>query len=295
MSNPIRVGLKLSQDASSDVMKRVWSTADQAGFDHCWAFDHLASIGPAGADRPVFDGWTLLGAMALATSRTRLGLLVTGITYRNPALLAKLAVTVDHLSDGRLEFGIGAAWAQNEHAMYGIDGLDHRVGRLSEGLQVMKMLWTQDRSDFAGRYYTLRDAIANPKPIQKPYPPIWIGASGPSTLKLTARHANVWNASGAVGGSVADASEASRRLDEACISIDRDPGEILRSVQPHFNSGDPSATIDELLRYADAGFTELVVYLGPTDPVRDAETVAETVLPAIRGATARPARTQGLP
>lgn len=287
MTHPIRIGLKLSQDASADVLQRVWSTADQAGFDHCWAFDHLASIGPAGPDRPVFDGWTLLGAMAMATSRVRIGLLVTGITYRNPALLAKLAVTVDHLSGGRLEFGVGAAWAQNEHEMYGIEGLDHRIGRLSEGLQVMKLLWAQERSDFSGRYYTLRDAIANPKPLQRPHPPIWIGASGPSTLKLTARHADVWNAPGPVGGSVAAALEASRQLDAACAAIGRDPAEIRRSVQPRFDGSDPAACVEELVRFAEAGFTELVVYLGSKDPVRDAEVVAEHVLPAVRAATRR--------
>ena len=284
MKHPIRVGLKLSQDASADVMKRVWGIADSAGFDHCWAFDHLASLGPAGPDRPVFDGWTLLGAMAMATTKVRLGLLVTGITYRNPAVLAKLAVTVDHLSGGRLEFGVGAAWAQNEHEMYGIEGLEHRVGRFSEGLQVMKMLWTQERSDFSGRYYTLRDAIANPKPVQKPYAPIWIGAGGPAMLKLTARHADVWNASGAVSATVATAIEGAKQLDEACAAIGRDPGEIRRSVQPRFDRDDVAASIDLLLQFAEAGFTELVVYLGAVDPLRDAEMAAERVLPAVRAA-----------
>ena len=285
MKQPVRVGLKLSQDATADVMKRVWEVAESAGFDHCWAFDHLASIGPGGPDRPVFDGWTLLGAMAMATSRVRLGLLVTGITYRNPALLAKLAVTVDHLSGGRLEFGVGAAWAQNEHEMYGIEGLEHRVGRLSEGLQVLKMLWTQERSDFSGRYYTLRDAIANPKPVQKPHPPIWIGSGGPATLKLTARHADVWNASGAVSGTVATAVEGAKLLDQACAAIGRDPGEIRRSVQPRFDREDPAATIDLMLQFAEAGFTELVVYVGGPDALRDAEVAAERVLPAVRASS----------
>lgn len=282
MNHPLRIGIKLSQDAPAEVLKQVWSIADSGGFDHLWAFDHMASIGPAGPDRPVFDGWTMLGAMAMATSRPRLGLMVTGITYRNPALLAKIAVTVDHFSGGRLEFGVGAAWAQNEHDMYGIEGLEHRVGRLSEGLQVLKRLWTEERSDFDGRYYRLKDAIANPKPLQKPHPPIWIGASGPSTLKLTARHADVWNSSGGATRNLEGALEIGKRLDEACHSIGRDPGEIRRSLQPGFDGADPEACVDELLRSAEAGFTELVIYLGPADPVRDAALIAERVLPAVR-------------
>jgi len=265
----------------------VWRIAEEGGFDHCWAMDHLASIGGPGDDRPIFDGWELLAAMAAATKRVRMGLLVTGITYRNPALLAKIATTVDHLSDGRLEFGIGAAWATNEHEMYGISGLDHRVGLLSEGLQILKMLWTQERTDFAGRYYTMTNAVANPKPVQKPYPPIWIGAGGPSTLRLTARHADVWNPSGGVGRDPETALKASQELDEACAAVGREPGEIRRSIQLPF-SGDPQEFADRLGRYHEAGFSELVVMLSggnmPTaaDPVRVADTVADKVLPALR-------------
>ena len=188
MTHPLRFGMKLSgQDTTIDALRTVWRVADESGLDHVWDFDHFASIGAGGPDRPVFEGWALQAAMAEATKRVRIGCMVTGNTYRNPALLAKLAVTVDHLSSGRLEFGIGAAWAAIEHAMYGIEGLDHRVGRLSESLRIIKSLWTEERTNFEGRYYTMTDAIANPKPIQKPYPPIWIGASGPSTIRLVAR------------------------------------------------------------------------------------------------------------
>src|SRR5438270_10857986 len=121
--------------------------------------------------------------------------MVTGNTYRHPALLAKTAVPVDHLSGGRLEFGIGAAWAHVEHDMYGIPALDHRVGRLSESLHILRSLWTQPRTTFEERHSTTREAICNPKPIQQPHPPIWIGAGGERTLALTARYADVWNAS----------------------------------------------------------------------------------------------------
>jgi F420-dependent oxidoreductase-like protein len=287
VGHPLRLGIKLSQDAPIGAFRDVWRIADEAGFDHCWAMDHLATIGPVGDDHPIFDGWQLLAAMAVATKRVRMGLLVTGITYRNPALLAKLATTVDHLSGGRLEFGIGAAWAANEHEMYAIPGLDHRVGLLSEGLQVVKMLWTQERTDFDGRHYQMRNAVANPKPVQKPYPPIWIGAGGPSTLRLTARHADVWNASGGLGQSVESALDGSRRLDEACAAIGRDPAEIRRSVQMPAGS-DPNELIDRINRLYEAGFSELVVMLSggsmPTasDPAQVANLVAEKVLPEVR-------------
>src|SRR3979411_2895786 len=197
MTHPLRFGLKLSgQDTTIEALRAVWRIADESGFDHVWDFDHLASIGDGGPDRPIYEGSTRQASIAEATKRVRIGCLVTGNTYRNPALLAKSAVTVDHLSGGRLEFGIGAAWAQIEHEMYGIEGLDHRVGRLSESLRIIKSLFTEERTNFDGRYYHFKDAIANPKPLQKPYHPFWIVASGPTTLRLVARHADVWNIAG---------------------------------------------------------------------------------------------------
>src|SRR5438132_8232671 len=183
MASPLRLGLKNSgQQTTSEALREVWRTADEAGFDHVWDFDHLATIGAGGQEASVYEGWTLLAAIAQATRRVRFGCMVTGNTYRHPALLAKMAVTVDHLSAGRLEFGIGAAWAEVEHRMYGIEGLDHRVGRLSESLQILRSLWTQPSTTFDGRYYTIHDAICNPKPIQQPHPPIWVGAGGDRTL-----------------------------------------------------------------------------------------------------------------
>jgi probable F420-dependent oxidoreductase len=287
MTQPLKVGIKLSQDAPIESYKAIWKIADEARFDHCWAMDHLASIGNIGDDRPIFDGWELLAAMAMATSHVRIGLLVTGITYRNPALLAKIATTVDHLSSGRLEFGIGAAWATNEHEMYGISGLDHRVGLLSEGLQVIRSLWTQERTDFDGRYYKMRNAVANPKPVQKPYPPIWIGSGGPTMLKLTARHADVWNASGSAGREVKNAIAGSQQLDEACAAIGRDPNEIRRSVQVRAGD-DPAEIVDRVHGFADAGFTEVIIMLSggsiatSADLVKTAAMLAEKVLPELR-------------
>jgi alkanesulfonate monooxygenase SsuD/methylene tetrahydromethanopterin reductase-like flavin-dependent oxidoreductase (luciferase family) len=287
MSQALRVGIKLSQDAPIESYKAIWKIADEARFDHCWAMDHLATIGTIGDNEPIFDGWELLAAMAVATSHVRIGLLVTGITYRNPALLAKIATTVDHLSNGRLEFGIGAAWAANEHEMYGISGLDHRVGLFSEGLQIIRSLWTEERTNFDGRYYKMSNAVANPKPVQTPYPPIWVGSGGPAMIKLTARHADVWNVSGAASQNVEAAVAGSEQLDEACAAIGRDPKEIRRSVQIPAGE-DPAEIVDRARGFADAGFTEIIIMLSggtmssDADPVRTASMVAEKVLPELR-------------
>jgi F420-dependent oxidoreductase-like protein len=279
MHHPLRFGLKLSgQDTTIEALRYVWRIAEEGGFDHVWDFDHLAAIGEGGPDRPIYEGWMLQAAMAEATKRVRIGCLVTGNTYRNPALLAKQAVTVDHLSGGRLEFGIGAAWAEIEHEMYGFEGLDHRVGRLSESLRIIKSLWTEERTNFEGRYYRMKDAIANPKPVQKPHPPLWIGASGETTMRLVARYADVWNAS---GGDPSRVGELSDKLEQACAAVGRDASEIRRSLQLRWDGGSSAELIQQCGAYLEQGITEQVVYLGGPDPVSIAEKLAK-ILPDIR-------------
>jgi F420-dependent oxidoreductase-like protein len=279
MTHPLRFGLKLSgQDTTIKDLRAVWRIAEEGGFDHVWDFDHLASIGEGGPDRPIYEGWTLQAAMAEATKRVRLGCLVTGNTYRHPVVLAKMAVTVDHLSGGRLEFGIGAAWAEIEHSMYGIEGLEHRVGRLSESLRVIKSLWTEERTNFEGRYYTLTNAIANPKPVQKPYPPMWIGASGETTLRLVARHADVWNIA---GGDPDRVKELTAMLDEACGAVGRDSSEIRRSLQFGWDGKDRRELLELCGRYLELGVTEQVIYLRGEQPVELAAKIADA-LPDLR-------------
>jgi F420-dependent oxidoreductase-like protein len=281
MDHPLRIGIKHSgQDCTIDELRSVWRITDQAGFDHLWAFDHMASIGPGGPDRVVFEGWGLLAAMSEATSRVRIGLLVTGNTYRHPAVLAKLATTVDHLSGGRLEFGVGAGWAEIEHTMLGIEGLDHRVGRLSEALRVIRCLWTEERATFEGRYYRLKDAIANPKPVQRPHPPIWIGAGGEITLKLTARHADAWNPAGGVGFGLETAASASEQLDERCAEIGRDPSAIRRSAQLRWD-GDPAKLPDTAGPWIERGFRDVILIVAGPEAPRQTEAAAKA-LPELR-------------
>jgi alkanesulfonate monooxygenase SsuD/methylene tetrahydromethanopterin reductase-like flavin-dependent oxidoreductase (luciferase family) len=153
---------------------------------------------------------------------------------------------------------------------------------------VIRSLWTQERTNFDGRYYKMSNAVANPKPIQTPYPPIWVGSGGPTMLKLTARHADVWNASGPAGRDVESAIAGSQQLDEACAAIGRDPSEIRRSVQVPAGD-DPAEIVGRVQAFAEAGFTEVIIMLSGgsmatnADPVNTAAMLAETVLPQLRG------------
>jgi F420-dependent oxidoreductase-like protein len=275
----MRYGLKLSQNATIGQLREVWQIADESGFDHCWIMDHFATLGPSD-DGPIFEAWALLAGMAVATTRTRIGCSVTGNTYRHPAVLAKAAVTVDHLSGGRLEFGIGAGWAENEHAMLALPfgTVADRADRLDEACQIILALWTQDRTSFAGKHYQLADAVAEPKPVQRPHPPIWIGGTGRRrTLRLAAQCADVWNSP---GGSPDEVAELSAVLDQRCAEVGRDPGQVRRSVQVRV----PPAARD-LVALADGyravGVTEILLLLVGEDPVGQARQVAE-LLPELR-------------
>ena len=276
----LRFGLKLSQNATIDELRDVWRLADEAGFDSCWVMDHFATLGPTD-DGPIFETWTMLAAMAQLTTRTRIGCAVVGNTYRHPAVLAKMAVTVDHLCAGRLEFGLGAGWAENEHTMLGLEfgTKNDRADRLEESVQIIRALWTQPRTTFEGRHYRLRQAVAEPKPVQRPYPPIWIGGSGPKrTLRIAAQYADVWNAA---GGSPQEIAASSVILDQHCADIGRDPAQIRRSVQLGLR-------VDELLQavaivdgYVKVGVTDfLLIVRGDHATVAGEQLAAQ--LPGLR-------------
>jgi F420-dependent oxidoreductase-like protein len=273
---PVRIGLKLSQQ-NTDVaeLRDIWQVADEGGFDHLWIFDHFAAI-MAEPVLDVLEGWVLLGAMAEATTRVRIGCMVTGNTYRHPAVLAKMAVTIDHLSGGRLEFGIGAAWAEIEHEMLGIEfgTAGQRVAWLEEACQVIKSLFTEERTNFEGARYSLRDAIANPKPMQRPYPPFWIGGRGErKTLRVIAQHADVWNAP---GGDPDEVARLAGILDAHCADVGRDPAEIRRSVQIRY-AGDEDALLRDANGYFERNVRDLIVIVPPGEARAHAEAVAALV------------------
>ena len=195
-----------------DDVLRVWREADAIPeIEHAWLFDHLMPIG-GDPDGPIFEGWTLLSALAAQTRRLRIGLLVTSNRFRPPAVLAKIATTVDVVSGGRLDFGIGAGsrpshpLARREYEAHGLPYHDaaHAVGSLAEACTVIKRLWTETEPfDFDGTYVQLKGAFGNPKPVQRPHPPIMIGGRATPTLRVVAEHADLWNIPG--GGDIDDA------------------------------------------------------------------------------------------
>lgn len=201
----------------------VWQEAERLGFDSAWGYDHFA---PLRGDKngPVLEGWTMLAGLAGQTKKIRIGLLVTGNTYRNPALLAKEATTVDHISGGRLEFGIGAGWEEYEHKAYGFHfgTAKERAQRLGEALEVITLLWKGGNPSFNGKYYSLFQAPMAPEPIQKPHPPIVIGGQGPKwIMPLVARYADEWNVP--IGLTPDDVRSRLAEMKAECARIKRDP------------------------------------------------------------------------
>jgi F420-dependent oxidoreductase-like protein len=274
----MKVGIDVSQHQLEwpEIRRRVlW--AEEAGFESAWVFDHFTALygDPKG---PCLEAWTLLAALGAITSRIRLGALVTGVTYRHPSLLAAEVVTVDHASAGRLNVGLGAAWHEGEHRWLGFDfpGRGERIERLDEAVQIVKALLTADDVDFDGRHYRLRRAFYHPRPVQRPHPPLWIGAGGEKVmLPLAARHADVWHGF----GSVPDLARKSAIIDRAAEAAGRDPAEIGRSTG--LSISEPWDQVRrEAERLRDAGFTSLIASWPGEGQPRVAEFV-EHVLPEL--------------
>ncbi|MEU7786331.1 LLM class flavin-dependent oxidoreductase [Amycolatopsis sp. NPDC049159] len=277
------IGLKPPQQhLGIQELRETWAIADDAGFDGCWVFDHLAPMGP---DRTgdVFDGWSLLAAMAEATERVRIGCLVAGNTNRHPGTFAKIAATVDHLSGGRLDVGLGAGGDTRTDAMMGTPTPTavERVERLAEACEILRLLWTLPSTDFPGRHYTLTGAVSDPKPCQAK-PPLWLGSSGEKRgLRVVAEHADVWLNAALPGTAIAELHRLSRVLDEHCAAVGRDPATIRRAVQFRLPA-DADAALRLARDYVEAGFTELVLMPGGPDGVVAACETAAKLLPRLR-------------
>lgn len=275
----VSFGIKTSpQHTTYDAMLKVWREAEEIpSIEHAWLFDHFAPI-QGDVDGPCLEGWTVLAAFAAVTQRLRLGLMVTGNTYRHPAVLAKIAATVDVISNGRLDFGIGAGWNVYEHESMGIPLYKpgERIRRLDEACEIIKRLFTQPTVDFEGRYYHLAEARCEPKPVQRPYPPIVIGGGGEQlTLRVVAKHADIWNHA---GPSVEEFSHKVRVLHEHCAAVGRDPGEIVLSCQHRIRPDDLSSSAGEIQRFVDAGATHIVLILPAPFPEGIVSRVAEEVI-----------------
>ena len=274
------------QQVSYHDIQRVWREADAIPqIEHAWLFDHLMPIAgdPGG---PIFEGWTLLSALAAQTGRLRLGLLVTSNRFRPPAMLAKIATTVDIVSGGRLEFGIGVGsrpghpLARREYAAYGLPFHDagYAVGSLAEACTVIRRLWTEaEPFDFHGTYLDLTGAFGNPKPVQRPHPPIVIGGRSAATLRVVAEHADVWNIP---GGDLADAVSRSALLDRYCAEIGRDPASVTRSMYLPVSYDQPGAAQDAIGQAIGAGFGHIVLGLPAPYPDGVAQWVADKVIGA---------------
>ena len=283
MTSAIKVGLHYETYDPIAKQRQVWKTADEAGFDQIWNSDHLAKTPSSGDPTgPILDAWTALAAQAADTKRIRLGVLVTGNIHRHPSLLAKMATTVDHISQGRLEVGLGTGWNQDALSRLGMPFADvpARARMLDEACRVLKALWTEERANYKGRFYELKDAIAEPKPVQKPHPPIVIGGRGPKvTTRAAARHAQGWNTSGSRGYDT-DA-EAVKALDEHCRALGRDPKSLRRSVNLGWNKDQGLALAE---RYRAIGFTEFVIAIGNDgrDALAEIDLLEREAVPALR-------------
>ncbi len=284
------------------------------GFESIWVSDHFL-LSPGDTDRNCMDCWTLLAALAAEVKDIRLGSLVTCMSYRNPAVLAKIAATVDLVSGGRLEFGVGAGWKDVEYDAYGIPypSPGERVDRFLEGIQIIRGLWTQPETTFEGRFYSVREAVSAPKPVQQPHPPILIGGSRPRMLRAMARFADAVNMGGV--NDPAGYAQTLGRLQNACeregadfdrlrkthmqtfviASTDRDVEEVVERVA---RAGDMSpdeyrqkrarafigtvnGAVDLVRQYADLGVTQIMAVFPFGEEKRSMDAFAASVIPRV--------------
>lgn len=227
-----------------DHVVRLWRHVEDAGWDAACVTDHFMPNTP---DRvgDVLECWTTLSALATQVSRLRIGTIVLGNTYRHPAVVAKMAATLDVISGGRLILGLGAGWQQNEHEAYGIPfgTVGERLARLDEACRVLKLLWTQSKTTFEGRFYHLSDAPLMPRPVQRPHPELMVGGGGEKvTLRIAAAHADHWNA----WGGPETLTRKGRILEEHCARLGRDPRTIVRSANMPLLLTDDSAEVAKL-------------------------------------------------
>lgn len=290
MTPEVRFGLFLSQAGLTwqEVLDR-FQMAEELGFDHAWLVDHLTPTDRP-ADHPIHEAWTLLSAIAARTERIRLGILVTSNTFRNPSLLAKSAVTVDHISGGRLTLGLGAGWHEGEHRNYGIDlpAPGERVDRLEEAIQMIVALQDSERTTFVGRRYRLDDAPLAPKPLQRPRIPLLIAAHRPRMIRLAARYADEWDTFPELPGTATDGvtttlAERVEAFDRACLDAGRDPRAVRRSTWAEADvAASETAFVDFARRHRALGFTDISVIPAAPEHAPVLRRIARDRIPELR-------------
>ena len=293
---------------------RVAQRGEELGFDSIWIFDHFHTVPKPLKGRSVFEAWTTLTALAALTEKIRLGTLVTCILYRYPTVLAKILSNIDVISNGRIEFGVGACWYENEFKGYGIPfpRPGKRIRILDEALQIIKLMWTKDEVNFNGKYFKLESALNDPKPIQKPHPPILIGGAGEKlTLRVVAKHANKYH----VWGNVEHYSKKLEVLKRHCDAVNRNFNEIVKvhdgivlmgkndeeikkmlrkneyfklsntsfeSLRETQYVGTYEEIIEKIRRYSEIGVTEFIFYFPEAYKIKPIEEFAENVLPELK-------------
>ena len=281
MAHPVRFGLRCSQHHREWAEIKEWfQAADDWGLESAWVFDHMIPLSDP-RDNPNLEGWTLLAGLAEATQNVEIGPMVTGITYRNPAMLLKNVTTVDHISNGRALLGVGAAWFGGEHEMFGFDFPrdGDRVSMLAEALQIFELLQSEDRTNFEGDFYQMKEAIFEPKPVRNPMPVV-IGGSKPRMLGIIARYADQWD------NNFSDPAEYKARVDRinsVCERIGRDPTEIRRSTTKgdrFLVDNNEDQIVEQLQALRDLGITDFLFHA--TDDMNVMRDFVENTVPALR-------------
>ena len=286
--NKLRFGICTDQNLSFDTLAQHWQLFEKLGFDSVWDCDHFNQT--SNETGPYFEGWTLLAALATQTTRIRIGVLVSCNTFRHPGLLAQQAMTVDHVSNGRLELGLGGGYTDGEHGRFGIElpPVGDRRRMYREAVQIVDSLLTKESTTFNGRYYQLNGAYVRPASVQKPRPPLTLAAHKPRMLKVCAEFADTWNSLGTAG----ELRERNEILDQHCADIGRDPKEIRRSfygwsaLMPEQGLTDPWTSVDAFEDmvglYRDAGITEFIIDSPQSDQFSVLEKVAADLIPKLR-------------
>ncbi|MGE0057198.1 MAG: TIGR03560 family F420-dependent LLM class oxidoreductase [Dehalococcoidia bacterium] len=284
-----------------------WKRAEELGYDWASVFDHFMPISGGPIDGPCFEGPTLLAALAAQTSTIRCGILVVGNTYRNPAVLANIFATIDHVSNGRVELGIGAGWYEAEHEQYNIPFYTpgRRIRMLGESVKIIRSLFENERTTFNGRYYTVHEALLAPKPVQ-PRLPIWVGGAGEQlTLRVVAESADGWNTF------FMSPEEYRAKLEVLaghCCDVGRDPAEIRKSLAGGLLVGEteaevaertaelgtvqrgiagtPEQCIEQILEYVKLGVGDFLFSARPPVDFRSLELFQMHVAPAVRAEAA---------
>lgn len=278
-------GIQTIQTWTWPEMHERWVWFEEMGWDSLWMPDHF--VPTANPEGPMFEAWTLLAALATHTKSARLGILVSSNTFRHPAMLAKQAVTIDHISNGRLELGIGAGWYIEEHEMFGLEFPKTKilVEQYAEAVDLLDRYLSSDRTTFNGEYYTLQDAWNRPAPIQEPRMPLMLGAHGPRMIDIAAQYADTWNSR----GTPEEMRERNIRMDEACQRHDRDPGEVKRSMlyvvaqMPQEQPWESTDAFEDFVgRFSEAGVREFIFQPPPADRLDIVERVATDILPNLR-------------